>query len=327
MKKKALSLALALVMCLGLTVPALAAEPADYKNEVIQITNVLDYQMTDKWTIAFTCIAPVKVTPGDVFDRTTVSVEASAEKIPDDAGLTVDDYYEYPYGGNGIDTDQGQTREGESVILTEPGCYIVEIWEETEGGGGFTRYLVTVQAGSETAPDVPVTGPTDTKPTDPVITVEDIPASGTAYASTQTVTVDGKKVEFQMYALVDANGNGTNYIKLRDMAYVLNGTKAQFSVGYDNAAKTISVTSGEAYEAAGSEMKTPFSGDRSYTGGAQAVQVNGKAVDMTAITLLDDAGGGYNYFKLRDLGKALGFNVGWSKEAGVFIETDKPYAE
>jgi hypothetical protein len=55
--------------------------------------------------------------------------------------------------------------------------------------------------------------------------------------------------------------------------------------------------------------------------------VNGEAVDMTAITLLDDAGGGYNYFKLRDLGKALGFNVGWSKEAGVFIESDKPYAE
>ena len=40
------------------------------------------------------------------------------------------------------------------------------------------------------------------------------------------VTVDGKAAEFQMYALVDANGNGTNYIKLRDMAQVLNGTKA-----------------------------------------------------------------------------------------------------
>jgi hypothetical protein len=25
-------------------------------------------------------------------------------------------------------------------------------------------------------------------------------------------------------------------------------------------------------------------------------------------------------------GAALGFNVGWSKEAGVFIESDKPYA-
>ena len=151
-------------------------------------------------------------------------------------------------------------------------------------------------------------------------------AAELARASTQSVEVDGTPVEFQMYALVDENGNGTNYIKLRDMAYVLNGTKAQFSVGYDNATKTISVAGG-AYEANGAEMTTPYSGDRTYTRGTQTIQVNGEAVDMTAITLLDDAGGGYNYFKLRDLGKALGFNVGWSKEAGVFIESDKPYAE
>lgn len=43
--------------------------------------------------------------------------------------------------------------------------------------------------------------------------------------------------------------------------------------------------------------------------------------------LTEYQGGGYNYFKLRDLGAALGFNVGWSKEQGVFIESDKPYAE
>ena len=166
-----------------------------------------------------------------------------------------------------------------------------------------------------------------TQPSQPTPPADTIPASGTAKASTQTVTVDGKAVEFQMYALVDENGNGTNYIKLRDMAQVLNGTKAQFSVGYDNASKSISVATGEAYTSTGSEMTTPFSGDRAYTGGSQSIQVDGEATEMTAITLLDDAGGGYNYFKLRDLGKALGFNVGWSKEAGVFIESDKPYAE
>lgn len=69
-------------------------------------------------------------------------------------------------------------------------------------------------------------------------------AGGTAYASTQAVEVDGKKVEFQMYALKDANGNPTNYVKLRDVAHVLNGTKAQFAVGYDG---SISVTTGTAY--------------------------------------------------------------------------------
>ena len=34
----------------------------------------------------------------------------------------------------------------------------------------------------------------------------------------KAVEVDGKKVEFQMYALLDANGNGTNYVELRDLA-------------------------------------------------------------------------------------------------------------
>lgn len=151
---------------------------------------------------------------------------------------------------------------------------------------------------------------------------ESIPSSGTAKASAQMVTVDGKSMEFQMYALFDADGNSTNYINLRDMAYVLNGTKAQFAVDYNGA---IALTTGESYVASGAEMKTPFSGDQAYTGGIQSVQVNGKPVDMTAITLHDNQGGGYNYFKLRDLGKALGFNVGYSNEHGVFIESGKPY--
>ncbi len=36
--------------------------------------------------------------------------------------------------------------------------------------------------------------------------------------------------------------------------------------------------------------------------------------------------GDSNYFKLRDLGKALDFYVGWSADQGVYIETDKPYS-
>ena len=156
------------------------------------------------------------------------------------------------------------------------------------------------------------------------IVVENIPASGIASASTQTVEVDGKAVEFQMYALLDANGNATNYIKLRDLAHVLNSTKATFSIGYTNETG-ITIVTGQPYQDNGSEMKTPFTGARAYTGGAQSIQINGKPVAMTAINLLDDNGGGYNYFKLRDLGIALGFNVSWTAERGVFVETDKPY--
>ena len=151
-----------------------------------------------------------------------------------------------------------------------------------------------------------------------------VTAANMAYASTQMVQVDGKPVEFQMYALKDANGSPTNYIKIRDLASVLNGTKAQFGVGYDGA---VNLLPSEGYTPNGSEMQTPYSGDRAYTMPKAATNINGKASDLAAILLTSDSGGGFTYYKLRDLGKALNFNVGWSKEKGVFIETDKPYTE
>lgn len=51
------------------------------------------------------------------------------------------------------------------------------------------------------------------------------------------------------------------------------------------------------------------------------MKVNGADVSLDAIVLTDDNGGAYTYFKLRDLGAALGFKVDWTGERGVFIET------
>ena len=137
------------------------------------------------------------------------------------------------------------------------------------------------------------------------------------------MTVDGKQVSFEMYALRDAAGNPTNYVKLRDIASVVNGTKAQFEVGWDG---SVNIETGKAYTANGSEMKTPYSGNRAYSPATAATKVNGGAAGLEAIVLTDDSGGAYTYYKLRDLGKALGFNVDWSAEKGVFVETDKPYS-
>lgn len=142
-----------------------------------------------------------------------------------------------------------------------------------------------------------------------------------AYASTQNVLVDGKSVEFQCYALKDANGYPTNYIKLRDLALLLNGTPAQFEIGWDG---SVTVTTGKAYTPNGSELSTPFTGDRELAEDNSVTVVNGKTVDLAAFMLTDDHGGGYTYYKLRDIGQAFGFNVGWGNK-GAFIETDKPY--
>ena len=149
-----------------------------------------------------------------------------------------------------------------------------------------------------------------------------VPATGTAYASTQTVNVDGKNVDFACYALRNEADNDTNYIKLRDLAMFLNGSAAQFQVGYDG---SVTITTKTAYIPNGSELSTPFSGNRTYKRSDAATKVNGQTVQISAFVLNDDNGGGYTYYQLRDLGKVLGFNVGWSGDRGIFVETDKPY--
>lgn len=48
-------------------------------------------------------------------------------------------------------------------------------------------------------------------------------------------------------------------------------------------------------------------------------------MSLDSITLTDDNGGGYTYYKLRDLGTALGFEVDWTSETGITVDT--PAAE
>jgi len=148
------------------------------------------------------------------------------------------------------------------------------------------------------------------------------PAGGMAYTSSSTVTVDGRPVDFQLYALRDERGYETNYIKLRDVAYILNGTEAQFNVGWNRA---VIIEPGVPYEANGTEMSTPFTGNRPYTVATAPNWYSFLPVDLDAIYLEDDEARGYTYYKLRDLGQLLDFNVGWESGVGIYIETDKPY--
>lgn len=157
-------------------------------------------------------------------------------------------------------------------------------------------------------------------PNDPIPAASSVPAAGTAYPSTQKVDIDGKKVTFQMYALKDANGNYTNYIKIRDLALALKGTNAKFDVTWDG---TVNLVAGKAYKANGSENKTPFSGARAYSVPTDPTNVNGSASDLKAILIKDDAGNGYTYYKLRDVAKRLDFTADWNVDKGLFIMTEE----
>lgn len=140
-----------------------------------------------------------------------------------------------------------------------------------------------------------------------------------ALPSTQTVTVDGAAVEFAMYALMNEAGNLTNYIRLRDLAAILNGTAAQFDVGWNG---NVTVTSQSPYT--GSTDSVPFHTGMACAEYADPTYVDGAPADLHGIQITYN-GGGYTYFELRSLGACLDFNVGWSAEQGVFVETDKPY--
>jgi hypothetical protein len=132
------------------------------------------------------------------------------------------------------------------------------------------------------------------------------------------VLVDGKSVSLNSYLIADYT-----YVKLRDVAMALNGTQASFDVDYQNG--DITITTGVPYKPVGDEL-LPL--DRSKVSANMTTTIVTR--DETARPLGDGIQppnenpiatiplhayniGGNNYYKLRDLGYALGFNVSWSK--------------
>ena len=128
--------------------------------------------------------------------------------------------------------------------------------------------------------------------------------------STQKLTVNGEEIDCEKY-----NIDGNNYFKLRDLAYLLNGTNSQFAVDYDEAAKTVVITTGEAYKAVGGELEVGADKSASTVASAQTIKIDGETVtDLTVYNI-----GGNNYFKLRDLGKAVHFYVHYDEATRTML--------
>lgn len=147
-------------------------------------------------------------------------------------------------------------------------------------------------------------------------------AEGTAYpprSTSQMVYIDGTPTVFFMYTVYNEYGFATNYVKLRDVAWALNGTARQFHVEYDGSTK---VTTGVEYVPDGSEV-VPLNQNATAEGLYRAVlTVDGVGHPLDAYLIRPEgAVDGNFYFKLRDLGAAIGFTVGWSVDRGVYIET------
>lgn len=147
-------------------------------------------------------------------------------------------------------------------------------------------------------------------------------ASSTAAAvqdSKQRVTLNGKAIELDTIVLpADINGGDVTYARIRDMAALLDGTVAQFNVDWANGA--IQVTTQTPYTTKnGTELEHVERADDSYVVNTMPVLFDGQAVSLESIVLTDVYGGGHSYFKLRDLGAAVGLQVDWSAEDGIIL--------
>ncbi|MNI26735.1 hypothetical protein D3C73_804460 [compost metagenome] len=133
------------------------------------------------------------------------------------------------------------------------------------------------------------------------------------------VLVNGKEVAFEAY-----NIDGNNYFKLRDMALAVNGTEKNFEVSWDNAKNAINLQTKKAYTPDGTELKAS---DKPATKQAALTKsdlfIDGAVLGATAYNI-----DGNNYFKLRDIAKAIGFGVTWDDKANMIgIDTKSGYIE
>ena len=131
-----------------------------------------------------------------------------------------------------------------------------------------------------------------------------------AVLSPQKLTVNGSSLSCEKY-----NINGSNYFKLRDLAYALSGTGSQFGVGFDEASSTVSITTGAVYTPTGTELMAGVDNSAAAQPSSQSILIDGAAhSELTVYNI-----GGSNFFQLRELGSVLGFEVGYDVSTNTAI--------
>lgn len=133
-------------------------------------------------------------------------------------------------------------------------------------------------------------------------------------ATTQKVRLDDKDVVIYGY-----NIDGENYFKLRDVAAVLKDSKVKFGVEYKDGLVTL--TKGADYKVLDTDQKE-------VKAESEAMLTNDKVkvgeTDLAAKAFKID---GNNYYRVRDLGKALDFGVDYDEESNTVLLSSEKVAE
>lgn len=119
--------------------------------------------------------------------------------------------------------------------------------------------------------------------------------------STHHVEVNGEAVDPQAY-----NIDGYNYFKLRDLAYLLNGTTMSFNVTWDSNKNAVNLISGQAYTVVGGEMTVASTTSLRVQESSSKVLLDGTGVSIKGYNI-----NGNNYYKIADVSSAIGFTAAY----------------
>lgn len=125
-----------------------------------------------------------------------------------------------------------------------------------------------------------------------------------AIPSEQNITVNGKAVRISGY-LID----GSNFCKLRDIAYLLRDTDKKFDVTWHKNAKKVEIRTGQAYTG---NITKQIQSERQAVEVYDGILCDGGNYQVRAYNI-----DGNNYMKLRDIIELLQAEVVWNAVEGV----------
>ena len=134
-----------------------------------------------------------------------------------------------------------------------------------------------------------------------------------AVKNTKKVTLDGEEVKVGAYDV-----EGYNYLKLRDVAAILNTKKCQFNIGFDKPTKLITVELAKGYEKVEGDLAEIKDEKAKAIVSVKKILVNGEEKEIKTALINE-----YNYMQLRDLGSLVGLDVKYdAKNKVIMLKSD-----
>ena len=134
-----------------------------------------------------------------------------------------------------------------------------------------------------------------------------------AVKNTKKVTLDGEEVMVGAYDV-----EGYNYLKLRDVAAILNTKKCQFNIGFDKPTKLITVELAKGYEKVEGDLAEIKDEKAKAIVSVKKILVNGEEKEIKTALINE-----YNYMQLRDLGSLVGLDVKYdAKNKVIMLKSD-----